>query len=90
MELTEHYGNLEQRDLICKDYERKGYRMLHDDFDEDWGMGDDPCGTLTFTDEPAEQAPVEPKLVFTASPPGKALGERLLNIENFLKEAYPE
>lgn len=33
--------------------------------------------------------PLEP-LVFTASPPGEALGERLNNIEAFLREAYPE
>lgn len=34
------------------------------------------------------QPPPEP-LVFTASPPGEALGERLNSIEAFLKEAFP-
>lgn len=33
--------------------------------------------------------PPEP-IVFTASPPGEALGVRLTNIEGFLKRLYPE
>lgn len=40
---------------------------------------------LIFTDEPLPEP-----LVFTASPPGAAIGQRLTNIEDFLKEAYPE
>lgn len=90
MEYKEHCDNMKQRNLICKDYESRGFRMLHDDFDKDWKRGDEPHGILTFTDEPAPQSPVEPKLVFSTSPPGMAIGERLNNIEAFLKEAYPE
>ncbi|MBA7569582.1 hypothetical protein ES708_11323 [subsurface metagenome] len=51
--------------------------------------------TLTVTDEELEalgmdrsKLPPEP-LVFTASPPGTAIGKRLNNIEDFLREAYP-
>lgn len=57
MEYTEHYDNMEQRNSLCDVAESNGFRMLHDDFDEDWQPGDEPHGTLTFTDVPPEQSP---------------------------------
>lgn len=57
MEYQEHYDNMEQRNTLCDTATSKGFRMLHDNFDEDWQRGDEPHGTLTFTDEPPEQAP---------------------------------
>ena len=56
MEYQEHYDNMEERNIHCKTAELIRFRMLHDDFDEDWEVGDEPHGTLTFTDEPAPQA----------------------------------
>jgi len=38
---------------------------------------------------PPPEPPPEP-LVFTASPPGEAIGKRLKNIEDFLRKVYPE
>ena len=46
---------------------------------------------LLFDDgvpEPEPEPEPEPP-VFTASPPGEALGKRLKNIEDFLGEVYP-
>ncbi|GAI83133.1 unnamed protein product [marine sediment metagenome] len=57
MGYQEHYDNLEQRTILCDVANSNGYRMLHDDFDEDWKRGEEPRGTLAFTDEPAPQAP---------------------------------
>lgn len=51
MDHSEHYDNLEQRNLICKDYESRGFRMLHDNYDDDWKKDDEPHGTLIFTNE---------------------------------------
>ncbi len=59
MEYTEHYDNMTERNSLCDVATGNGYRMLHDDFDEDWQRGDEPHGTLTFTNEPPEQAPAE-------------------------------
>ena len=56
MEYQEHYDNMEERNSLCKGATSKGYRMLHDNFDEDWQPGDEPHGTLIFTDEPPEQS----------------------------------
>ena len=56
MEYTEHYDNMTERNSLCTVAEGNSFRMLHDDFDEDWERGDEPHGTLTFTDEPAPQA----------------------------------
>ncbi|MBA7582183.1 hypothetical protein ES708_24103 [subsurface metagenome] len=69
MEYQEHYEGMTERNLLCGLANGNGYRMLHDDFDEDWKRGDEPHGTLTFTDEIPAQAPKEPKIVFTATPP---------------------
>lgn len=56
MEYQEHYDNMEQRNSLCDTATSNGFRMLHDDFDSDWKRGDEPHGTLTFTDEPAPHA----------------------------------
>ncbi|GAI79076.1 unnamed protein product [marine sediment metagenome] len=60
MEYTEHYDNMTERNSLCDVAHNNGLRMLHDNFDEDWQRGDEPHGMLTFTDEPPEQAPIEP------------------------------
>lgn len=52
---------------------------------EGYFIGD---GHLLFDDGKPEPIPPEP-LVFTASPPGIALGKRLNNIEDFLERLYP-
>lgn len=55
MEYQKHYDNMTERNNLCSIAEGNGYRMLHDDFDEDWQVGDEPHGTLTFTNVPPEQ-----------------------------------
>ena len=50
MEIQVKYSNLEDRQLKTKEQEATGLRMLHDDFDPDWKSGDEPHGTMTFTD----------------------------------------
>ena len=62
MEYTEHYDNMEQRNSLCSIAEGNKFRMLHDNFDADWKRGDEPHGTLIFTDEPTPQA-LEPEPV---------------------------
>lgn len=57
MEYIAHYDNMYQRDNLCWVANFNGFRMLHDNFDADWKRGDEPHGTLTFTDEEAPQAP---------------------------------
>lgn len=89
MEVLRTYSNLAERQYHVAELEGQGFRMLHDDFDPDWKTGDEPHGTLTFTNELPPQAPVVEPLVFSSSPPGIAIGERLSNIEDFLKEAFP-
>ncbi|MBA7589743.1 hypothetical protein ES708_31832 [subsurface metagenome] len=53
MEYTEHYDNMAERNNLCSNANSNGFRMLYDNFDPDWQRGDEPHGTLTFTDEPA-------------------------------------
>ena len=60
MKYTEHYDNFEQRNSLCFIAKGNGFTMLHDNFDEDWKMGDESHGTLTFTNEPAPQSIIEP------------------------------
>ena len=48
----EAYQNLTERTQKVDLWENQGYQMLHDDFDASWKAGDEPHGTLTFTDEP--------------------------------------
>ncbi|MBA7625506.1 hypothetical protein ES703_32936 [subsurface metagenome] len=65
MTYTKHYEDMKQRNNLCSIATSNGFRMLHDDFDPDWERGDEPHGSLTFTDEPAPQAPEpEPTRVF--------------------------
>ena len=93
MEYTEHYDDMEQRNNLCDIAEGNGFRMLHDDFDEDWKRGDEPHGTLTFTDEPSPGAPAEPPpepLVFTPANPELGVEQRINQVEEFLKRCYPE
>ena len=59
-EVKQHYDNLAERQDIVAHWEGLGYRMLHDDFDADWKPGDEPHGTLTFTDVMPLVTPVEP------------------------------
>ena len=47
-EIMEHYGNLTERRQKVALREGQGLVMLHDDFDPDWKLGDEPHGTLTF------------------------------------------
>lgn len=56
MEVIETYSNLVERQAKIALRESQGLRMLHDDFDADWKRGDEPHGTMTFTDEPAPVA----------------------------------
>lgn len=87
MEYTEHYDNLEHRELICKDYASRGLRNIHDTFDPDWEKGDEPHGMLTFTDV---MPPVEPEpepLVFEP-PAGTGIPEKVEYIEQFLEKLY--
>ena len=57
---TKYYDNLEQRSLIVTRCNGDKLTMLHDDFDPDWEPGDEPHGTMTFTDEPTSVASIEP------------------------------
>lgn len=50
MEVTEKYGNLKERAEKIGLRESQKLRMLHDDFDAGWKAGDEPHGTMTFTD----------------------------------------
>lgn len=58
MQVTESYSNLKERKVKVDKREAEGLRMLHDDFDPDWKRGDEPHGTLTFTDEPTPSVPL--------------------------------
>ena len=60
MEITHHYNDKVERQAWISICESDGYRMLHDDFDPDWKSGDEPHGTLTFTNKP-EPAPPKPE-----------------------------
>ncbi|GAH15557.1 unnamed protein product [marine sediment metagenome] len=55
MEYQEHYDNMKQRNDLCDVATNNGFRMLHDNFDADWKRGDEPYGTMIFTNEPAPQ-----------------------------------
>ena len=59
MEVTEKYNDLAERKVEINLRESQGLRMLTDNFDLDWKSGDEPHGTMTFTDEPSPVAPIE-------------------------------
>jgi len=50
MKVTDHYDNLTERRQKIALREGQGLVMYQDDFDPDWKPGDEPHGTLTFTD----------------------------------------
>ena len=50
MEIQVHYDNLADRKVKVAEREAQGLRMLYDNFDKDWKSGDEPHGTMTFTD----------------------------------------
>ena len=60
MEVQIHYDNLADRRIKAKEKEALDLRMLHDDFDPDWKPGDEPHGTMTFTDAPEPEPPIIP------------------------------
>ena len=57
MEASWHYKDLEDRQSIITMAEGIGYRMTSDTFDPDWEKGDEPHGTMVFTDEPSPPPP---------------------------------
>ena len=48
MEVEIHYNNLAERIAIDNEQTAKGFRMIHDDFDED----STTSGTMIYTDAP--------------------------------------
>lgn len=88
MEYTEHYDNMTERNNLCNLAVNKGFRMLHDDFDADWERGDEPYGTLTFTNIISEPIPLPKPVVFEPAPDGSLPNERLNYIEAYLKGKY--
>ncbi len=61
MEYEYHYDNLVDRQVKVAEAEGLGYRMISDTFDPDWEKGDEPHGTMVFTDEqPPPSPPPEP------------------------------
>jgi len=63
MEIKVKYNGLNDRQIKIMEQEANKLRMLHDDFDADWKRGDEPHGTMTFTDEPEPAPlPIEPSL----------------------------
>lgn len=61
MEYQYKYKDLKERQEKVAEAESKGYRMLHDNFDDpNWKHGDAIIGTMTFTDKPEPVMPVEP------------------------------
>lgn len=47
------YKGLKDRAEKVKEQEAKGLRMTQDNFDPDWKEGNEPFGTMIFTDEPS-------------------------------------
>jgi len=85
MEVQVKYNNLAERAAKIKEYEAQKLRMLHDDFDSTWQPGDEPHGTMTFTDEPELVGPSEPPLsthiaTLVAVDPSKARPARIKRV----------
>jgi len=87
-EVKVHYDNLAERQDLVAHWEGLGYRMLHDDFDANWKQGDEPHGTMTFTNEPEPVMP-ETAIHFVPSNPSMSASKRIAHIEEFLKQLYP-
>ena len=73
------YMDLKDRAKKVQVQEAKKLRMLHDDFDEDWKSGDEPHGTMTFTDEP--ELVIEPEPVRDAFAEIDALKAKIAVLE---------
>ena len=58
--MTEKYNDLAERKVKIDLREGQGLRMLFDNFDPNWKSGDEPHGTMTFTDKPTPNMPIEP------------------------------
>lgn len=82
-EIKTHYKALHD-DLSYRFYTL--HEMPKEDFDQQHG------GIWQAMEQELIEAgymsPPKPRLVFEASPPGEALGERLKNIEDFLVRVY--
>ena len=61
MKITIDYSDNEDRLSKIAEKEAEGLTMLHDDFASDWKHGDEPRGTMTFTDEPRSAPLPEPQ-----------------------------
>jgi hypothetical protein len=46
------YKNKAERQNQIEIAESLGLRMIHDNFDIDWKRGEEPRGTMVFTDDP--------------------------------------
>lgn len=57
-EFEYRYANLSERKAQIALAEGRGLVMLHDTFDSDWRPGDEPHGTMIFTDVMPLSAPV--------------------------------
>lgn len=63
VETQVEYENLVDRQAKVTQYQSQGLRLLHDNFSPDWEHGQEPYGTLVFTDEPVEHALVDPRII---------------------------
>lgn len=78
-EVSVHYGNLLKRGDLISQYEAQGLVMLHDDFDPDWQVGDEPHGTLVF-DTPVPMSSREMEL--------EAIAEEVSAANDLALQAY--
>lgn len=79
MEKNYSYKNLIERQVKVVEAEGEGLRMISDTFDSDWNKGDEPHGTMVFTDvhPPTEIIP-PPRDLFAEI---DAIEVRLTNLE---------
>ena len=52
------YADLKERKTQVEKAEGLGLRMVYDNFDPDWKIGDEPHGTMNFSDESLPPPPV--------------------------------
>ena len=88
MEVKVHYNNLNERAALIKQYESQKLTMLHDDFDPDWESGDEPHGTMTFTDTVQLPTDIPSPIEFIPDESTDVI-KRLIAIEEFLVKLYP-
>ncbi len=60
MEIEVKYTDLKDRAEKGKEQEAKELTMKYDNFEADWKSGDEPHGTMIFTDEIPAPVPVPP------------------------------